>query len=109
MSKETKQVAEPVVAVPVAPVATVPVLTTKHLAAKFGMKATALRRVLRAMPEYADGVHTNYAWPSWEDAQVKRIEAAISALAKRKVEAAQAAKSALEARIAQAQAKVEAK
>jgi mannitol-1-phosphate/altronate dehydrogenase len=54
-----------------------PVLKTKHLAAKFNMKPTALRRVLRSMPEYADGVHTNYSWQGESDPRISRIAEAI--------------------------------
>lgn len=43
------------------------VLTTKHVAPKFNMKPQAFRRVLRAMPEYADGKHTNYRWAEKDD------------------------------------------
>lgn len=37
------------------------------------MKGTQLRRILRSMPDYADGVHTNYRWD--EKADTKKIEA----------------------------------
>jgi hypothetical protein len=84
-------------------------IQTKHLAVKFGMKATALRRVLRSMPEYADGVHTNYRWAE-NDPKIKTIELAIAKLAKDKEDRAAAAKAALESRKAkaEAQAKVDA-
>ena len=74
-------------------------LQTKHLAAKFGMKATILRRVLRSMPEYADGVHTNYRWAE-KDAAIPRIEAQIKKLVEDKAKRAAAAKAALAARVA---------
>lgn len=85
-------------------------IQTKHLAVKFGMKATALRRVLRAMPAYADGVHTNYRWAE-NDPRIKDIEAAIAKMAKDKADRAAAAKAALEARKAatEKQAQVDAK
>jgi glycerophosphoryl diester phosphodiesterase len=91
-------------------VPTVLPIQTKHLAAKFNMKATALRRILRSMPEYADGVHTNYRWAE-NDPKIKAIEQAISKLTAEKSARAEAAKAALAARVAAAtaQAKVDAK
>lgn len=85
-------------------------LRTKHLAAKFGMKATALRRVLRSMTEYADGVHTNYSWAE-KDPAIARIEAAIKKAQEDKAKRAEAAKLALQARTeaAKKQAEVDAK
>ena len=85
-------------------------IQTKHLAAKFKMKATALRRILRSMPEYADGVHTNYRWAE-NDPAIAKIEAAIKKVVEDKAARAAAAKLALDARIAAAakQAKVDAK
>lgn len=75
-------------------------LRTKHVAAQFKLKPVALRRVLRNMTEYADGVHTNYSWAE-NDPMLKKIEAAIKssndkrdkakADAKAKLEAAKAA------------------
>lgn len=82
-------------------------LKTKHLAAKFGMKATQLRRVLRSMPAYADGVHTNYRWTE-NDARIADIEAAIKRLADEKASRATAAKAALAARVAKAAAEAKA-
>jgi len=78
-------------------------IQTKHLAARFGMKATALRRVLRSMPDYADGVHTNYRWAE-KDPAIARIEAKLKQLAKEKEDRAKAAKLALEKRAAEAKA-----
>jgi hypothetical protein len=85
-------------------------IQTKHLAVKFGMKATALRRILRSMSEYADGVHTNYRW-SENDPKIKTIELQIAKLATEKKARAEAAKAALAARVAAAttQAKADAK
>lgn len=85
-------------------------IQTKHLAAKFGIKATALRRILRSMPAYADGVHTNYRWAE-NDPKIADIDAQIKKLAKDKQERAAAAKAALDARKAAAdkQAAVDAK
>ena len=74
-------------------------IQTKHLAAKFGMKATALRRVLRSMPDYADGVHTNYRW-SENDPAIAKIKTAIDKLATEKIARAKAAKEALDKRAA---------
>jgi hypothetical protein len=37
-------------------------LDTSDLAKRFGITAVALRRMLRCMPEYADGTHTRYEW-----------------------------------------------
>ena len=84
-------------------------IQTKHLAVKFGMKATALRRVLRSMSEYADGVHTNYRWAE-NDPRIKSIEDKIKQLKSDKQARAAAAKAALDARIAatQVQAKADA-
>ena len=100
---DTKQVT------PAAEVAIMPI-QTKHLAVKFGMKATALRRVLRSMPAYADGVHTNYRWAE-NDKRIDAIAAAIAKLTEEKAKRAAAAKLALAARIAAAakQSKVDAK
>jgi len=58
------------------------VLQTKHLAAKYGMKPIQLRRILRSMPAYADGVHTNYAWDPTKDKRA--LEAIDREVAKRK-------------------------
>ena len=79
---------------------TAPVLPiqTKHLAIKFGMKATALRRILRSMPEYADGVHTNYRWAE-NDKRIDAIGKQIAKLAEDKQKRAEAAKAALAARV----------
>lgn len=70
---------------------------TKHLAAMFGIKATALRRVLRSMSEYADGVHTNYAWAE-NDKRIPAIKAKLETLAADKLARAKAAKDALDKR-----------
>lgn len=85
-------------------------IQTKHLAKQFGIKATTLRRVLRSMPEYADGVHTIYRW-SENDKRIPSIKAQIDKLAKDKSERAIAAKKALDARAAavKKQAEVDAK
>ena len=72
-------------------------IKAKHLALRFGMKATALRRILRSMPEYADGVHTNYAWAE-KDPRIAAIAAKIQQLKKEKEDRATAARLALEAR-----------
>jgi hypothetical protein len=72
-------------------------IKTKHLASQFGIKATALRRVLRSMPEYADGVHTNYRWAE-KDPRIAQIKAAIDKQAADKLIRAKAAREALEAR-----------
>ena len=73
-------------------------LKTKHLAAKFGLKPTALRRKLRDMPEYADGVFTRYSWQGWSDPMIAKIEAKIEADKKAAQEAAAKAKAELEAK-----------
>jgi len=78
-------------------------IKAKHLAARFNMKATALRRILRSMPEYADGVHTNYAWAE-KDPRITRIEAKIKSLAAEKQQRQEAATAALQARIKAAEA-----
>lgn len=71
-------------------------LTTKHLAARFNMKGTQLRRILRSMQDYADGVHTNYRWDEKADAnKIKAIEAKIKDLAAKKQARAAEAKAKL--------------
>ena len=70
-------------------------LTTKHLSQKFGLKPTALRRVLRSMPQYADGVHTNYRWQGEHDPAIALIAKAIEANKARKAAAKVAAQAAL--------------
>ena len=73
-------------------------LTTKHLAARFNMKGTQLRRILRSMPDYADGVHTNYRWDEKTDShKIKAIEAKIKDLAVKKQARAAEAKAKLAA------------
>lgn len=74
-------------------------IQTKHLAVKFNLKPTALRRILRSMKEYADGVHTNYRWAE-NDPRIAQIAAQIAQLNKAKTDRAAAAKLALEQRIA---------
>lgn len=79
-------------------------IRAKHLAAKFGMKATAFRRILRTMPEYADGVHTNYAWAENDAKAFKRIEGVIAGLKAKREAAAKEAKD----KIAKAEAEAKA-
>lgn len=74
-------------------------IQTKHLASKFGIKATALRRILRSMPDYADGIHTNYRW-SENDKRIAAIGVAIKKMADEKTARAKAAKEALDKRAA---------
>lgn len=76
-------------------------IQTKHLAAKFGIKATQLRRVLRSMAEYADGIHTNYRWAE-KDPAIDRIALALKKASDDKIARAKAAKAALDARAAAA-------
>lgn len=85
-------------------------LRTKHLAAQFKIKATHLRRILRSMPEYADGVHTNYKWAEG-DKRIPAIAGQIAKLAADKTERAKVAKAALDQRAAALakQAQVDAK
>lgn len=73
-------------------------LQTKHLAKRFNLKATHLRRILRSMPDYADGVHTNYRWAE-NDPAIARIAAAIKKQEEDKAARAKAAKAALDARV----------
>jgi hypothetical protein len=80
--------------------ATLPI-QTKHLAVRFGIKTTQLRRVLRSMPEYADGVHTNYRWAE-NDKRISAIESQIKKLEKDKFDRKAAATAALESRKAKA-------
>ena len=77
-------------------------IRTAHLAKQFSLKATALRRILRSMPAYADGVHTNYRW-SENDPRIAAIGQQIAKLAADKLARAQAAKAALDARTKAAQ------
>lgn len=77
-------------------------IKTKHLAIKFGIKATQLRRVLRSMPEYADGVHTNYAWAE-NDKRIGEIEKQIKKLAGEREARKAAAQKALAERVAKAE------
>ncbi len=77
------------------PATTVPELRTSHLAKRFGLKPTALRRILRSMPEYADGVHTNYRWKSESDPAIGKIAKAIEAAKVKRAAAKVAAQAAL--------------
>ena len=70
-------------------------LKTKHVAAMFSMTPVALRRVLRSMPQYADGVHTNYRWDPKDKKALDTIGAAIKAIEVKKAAAAKAAKEAI--------------
>lgn len=85
-------------------------IQTKHLAAQFKVKATMLRRVLRSMPAYADGVHTNYRWAE-NDKRIADIALALKKVEDDKVKRAAAAKLALAARVeaSKTQAKADAK
>ena len=74
-------------------------LRTKHIAAMFGLKPVALRRILRNMPQYADGVHTNYKWAE-KDPAIPLIANAIKKLQEDKAARAKIAKAALDARAA---------
>jgi len=56
------------------------------------------------MPEYADGVHTNYAWPSLTCPAVKAIQARVAANQAERVARAKAATDALAARVKAADA-----
>ena len=87
----TDVVAEHVMPV-VAPV--VPIFTTKHVAAIFGITPMQLRRILRTMPEYADGVHTNYAWPDLEGS-IARIRATVTGVQTKRAAAQVAAQAAI--------------
>lgn len=81
-----------------------PKLQTKHVAKMFNMRQQQLRRILRSMAEYADGVHTNYAWDPADKAALQRIKAAIDAKAAK----AEAAKKAAQEKIAKAAAEAKA-
>ena len=85
-------------------------IQTKHLAAQFKVKATMLRRVLRSMPAYADGVHTNYRWAE-NDKRIADIALALKKVEDDKAKRAAAAKLALAARVeaSKTQAKADAK
>jgi hypothetical protein len=73
-------------------------LQTKHLAIRFNLKPQQLRRVLRSMPAYADGVHTKYRWDPKDEKAIKAIELRIVEIKKAKEEAAKKAKEALAAK-----------
>lgn len=49
-------------------------LTTKDLAEHYGVTTVALRRVLRGMKRYDDGVFTRYKWNGWDDPEIKLID-----------------------------------
>ena len=52
------------------------VYTTKEMALALGMNGKQLRRKLRAMEKYNDGIYTRYAWTKTQyDAIVKQIKA----------------------------------
>ena len=57
-------------------------LTTKDVAARFEIKPVQLRRILRSMPEYADGGYTEYRWYGWQDEAIAKIAAAVSKVKK---------------------------
>jgi|SRR5579859_3106414 len=84
-------------------------IQTKHLAAKFGIKPTTLRRILRTMPEYNDGLHTNYRWAE-DDARIDAIAQKLQEIEEEKQARTVAARAAMEARLAkmQVQARVDA-
>lgn len=71
-------------------------ITTKQLAPKYNLKGTQLRRILRSMPAYADGVHTNYSWdPIADKAALAQIDAAVKSLADKRAKRAAEAKAKL--------------
>ena len=73
-------------------------LKTAHIAKRHGMRPQALRRILRAMPDYADGVFTRYGWDPTNPkhaAQLTAIDARIKQLNAAKIEAATAAQAAI--------------
>ena len=84
----------------------IPVITATMLAASLGMKATSLRRILRGMPEYADGIHTNYAWLSYDSPDVQRIIARVNATRLATQARYEAAQASLAERIAEMQARI---
>lgn len=67
-------------------------LRTKHVAGMLNIKPVALRRILRSMPRYADGVHTNYRWDPKDSKAIEEIRAQMKVLADKKAKAAEAAK-----------------
>lgn len=72
-------------------------LKTKHVASHFGIKPVQLRRVLRSMPRYADGVHTNYRWAMPAD---KSLIAEIGKAITARAAAAENAKTEAQAKLA---------
>lgn len=64
------------------------IYTTKDMANALGMTGKQLRRYLRQMEKYNDGIYTRYAWSKKDhDAIVKTIKATIDAKAKAKEQA----------------------
>lgn len=54
------------------------VFTTKEMALELGMNGKQLRRYLRKMEKYNDGIYTRYAWTKKDyDKIVKAIKATI--------------------------------
>lgn len=65
------------------------ILTTRHIAAMAKIKPTQLRRVLRSMTEYNDGMHTNYSWVEGDpmiDKIIARVHARAQAATDKKLE-----------------------
>lgn len=69
------------------------VYTTKEMSAALGMTGKQLRRILRSMDTYNDGIYTRYAWSKKDyDKIVKAIKANIDAkVAAKEAKAAKAA------------------
>lgn len=84
-----------------APAADTMPIKTSHLAKRFNIKATALRRVLRSMPEYADGVHTNYRWAE-NDKRIDAIGKKLAEVEQQRKDRKLAAQAALKAKEAEA-------
>lgn len=54
------------------------IFTTKEMALELGMNGKQLRRYLRKLEKYNDGIYTRYAWTKKEyDAIVKKVKQAI--------------------------------
>lgn len=69
------------------------VYTTKEMAASLGMTGKQLRRHLRGMEKYNDGIYTRYAWTKKDfDRIVKAIKAKLDGKKQDKQEAKQEAK-----------------
>jgi hypothetical protein len=59
-------------------------LTAPALAKRLNLKPTHLRRILRSMDTYNDGIHTKYGWDETTKAGQDAVKAISSEVARRK-------------------------